>query len=469
MTQIDFSAAAPARRPAAGPRRALPRATCLATITLLAGCAHFQTRPGTPDSYRVGLGFGNYYQSSGLQNLEWPTGSTGTNGSGKNVNDLQLAGVPIRDVPPVYKASAIPREIWQARGAAWNLHLKYLAASFKAGEVQDAIAVPLFGSAIATAALGIARASTVSIAATGLGGMSIYAGYNYLHPDKDLTADQTAAFALVCVVDQSLPLRTMSAIPLMLDKAALQDALDQLAIDSGPLMMEPSPSTADKATQQAVTAAQSAAKQTMTNLDTNINLYDNMPSLLYTVVDQIDKTAQTGGTRSLDYSGILSSLQASVSNKSANNAAQNSVTQAAQAGTAAAAAPSGANAQAVSQSKSPDAPAASPNTNLDSITTPASGGTISALATSQPDAAAADPGKAGSNQVTATSLSATLNSPLSDLQKVTKLANDANEDLAVVDYPTIQANLQACPTGQTVAPVVTPQTPPASTPAKTGS
>jgi hypothetical protein len=176
----------------------------IACIAVLPGCAMSETRPGNPDSYNTGLSGGRYYASE-WKHLEWPTSFASSDADEtaqkENIRTLQSKTVPIHDPPPAYLASNVPREIWQARGAAWNMHLKYLAASYKAQSRQDSIAVPLFGLAIATAALGVAKASTVSVAATALGGTSLYAGYDYLHPDKDMSTDQTAATALQSTLD----------------------------------------------------------------------------------------------------------------------------------------------------------------------------------------------------------------------------------------------------------------------------
>lgn len=442
------------------------RTLTLATscLCLLAACSNLQTRPGHPDSYAPGLSGEDYYGSA-LKKLEWPTSPPIEKENPQSVPSLQNKGVPIHQPPPDYLATSVPIEIWQARGAAWNLHLKYLAASYKAADVQDAFAVPVFGAAVATVALGIAKANAVPIAATGLGGASLYAGYSYLHPDKDISTDQAAAFDLVCVVDQSLPLRTMSVVPLLLDKAALQDALDQLASDSGTLMSLPSPSASDRAAQDAVTAAQSAANNAMDSLNDNINVYNSMPALIYSMMDEIDKAAQTNGARSIDFNGLVSTLQAAATDKATNTTNQK----------ATADAQKKASVAAKSSPKSPatqqvTTPKAATTQNLGSITSGPSGAETAALAGPPAAGAVVDTGKSGTNQATATKLTATLSDPAtSDLQKITRITRDANEDLQVTSYHDVAAKILVCPAGQWTAPVTIPPAAPADTSDKAGS
>ncbi|MBV9655443.1 MAG: hypothetical protein JOZ42_12865 [Acetobacteraceae bacterium] len=199
------------------------------------------------------------------------------------------------------------------------MHLKYQAAAYKAQDLQDELAIPVFGLAIAAVATGIAQASTAAIAGTGLGGAAGAAGVSYLHPDKDAATDQAATAALLCVVDQSKILNDTSAIPLVLDKAALQDALNQMRVDAGPLLTG---STSNQPAKAAVQAVEAAAESSMHALDSAIAQYVALPGEIFQAADTIDQTAQTSGARSFDYSSVLKSLQASSSNQSSTEKAK---------------------------------------------------------------------------------------------------------------------------------------------------
>jgi hypothetical protein len=426
-----------------------------ATACLAApGCALLTTNPGHPDSYGRSLVSASYYDPKEIWSTSCKSPPSAANRSG--------AWTP---PPPAYLATDTPCGIWQARGYGYNLHLKYKAAAYKAQDVQNAIAVPLFGAAIATAGAAIAHTSTVVVAATGLGGTSLYAGYQYLHPDQDAATDQNADSQLLCVVDRSKPLIGESSVPLILEKAALEDAIVKLLSDAGPLMNESNPSAADKAAQDAVNAAKDAGNAELKLLTADIDLYNTFPSEIYHLVDQIDAAAKTSGKRTIDYNGILSSMQASATHQQATTDAKGSLQQAQTAASKIANAPGtqSANAKLVSQGAHVPpggAPAAPPQPAAGSILAQVSGpptngakGTADATKTAPGtnDKADTGTGKTGTNQTTVTRLATILNSnTIDDITKVTIIVNDALQNMPSPDFTVTNTNLLACipdPTG----------------------
>lgn len=433
----------------------------------LCGC----TRPGHPGSYGI-------YQSCTSsqsvctypgQGKAWPTSASGH--------------AEQNSAPPAFKATGAPFAIWQARGAAWNKHLQYQAAAFHAENVQDGLAIPLFGAAISTVAAGIASAGTTTVAAAGLGGATVGGIYTYIHPDKDITTDLNAAFALLCVVNVTKPLTYHSVVPLLLDKAALQDALDQLNADSALLMEQSSTDATVKQAQTAVTSAQSAAKSTLNDLNNAIEVYDSLPTEIYSAVSEIDYTAQSSGSRALDYGTILASLQ--TSNTHATNAA-NSSTQVAKATSKAATLKTTVAGQKKSKSKTPAAVTAvtknqslggdttqpanpavpKANTNLANITTTATDKqTADATTGDTPtsgksgDTANTDTGnsESGSAQEKVEALARALNTTATnDLEKVNQIASDAEQDIPIPNFAGIKADIEAATMATVGKPCITP-------------
>lgn len=388
----------------------------------LSGCSILETRPGHPESYDNG-----YYNKDQL----WPTSVKPDNTNGTSTGSQT----------PVFLTARTPVEIWQARGYTYNMHLKYQAAAYHAEDVQDGLAIPVFGAAIATVATAIGRASTVAIAATGLGGASAAAGYAYLHPDKDAATNQTAASALMCIVDQSKVLNDMSAVPLVLDQAALQDALNKLITDSGSLMQSVNP--VDQQAQTAVRTVQTAAAKVMSALDSAISAYVALPSEIYEAADSIDQTAKSGGARSLDYQSILSSLKTSANNQSSTNDAKSQVQQA----NATAAQASSAPAQTPQAQKVTQPDGSAPATNLTTTQANVTSATTS-VSIAQPTNQTTQ-GVAGSPSIGTTTKSASLSTLLndttiSDLTRVTLLSQAATNDIPSPNFSDVAANIKNC-------------------------
>jgi hypothetical protein len=386
--------------------------SALIPAIVIAGCAPLNTRPGHPDSWNT-----TYYKPD----LEWKT--IGTPGM-----DLSQAKATAPSATPVYQTAKTPAEIWQARGYAWNMHLRYQAAAYKAQDVQDELAVPVFGAAIATIATGLARASTVAVAATGLGGASLGAGASYLHPDKDAATDQAATSALLCVIDQSKILNDMSAIPLVLDKAALQDALSQMRQDLGPLLTGASSNQQAKA---AVQAVETAAESSIKALDAAIAAYVAVPSEIFLAADTIDQAAKTSGARTLDYSSLLKSLQTSATNQSATDKAKTDVQTASDA-TASAKLPGG-NGSTGASTQTLEATA---SVVKQALTEPAAGqaaDTATATATT------------AATQTKQDALSSVLkNTGIADLTRVNLLAKAALDDIPNPNFSDAAASIKSC-------------------------
>jgi hypothetical protein len=400
--------------------------TIIATCgPLLVSCSLLNTRPGHPDSYNTA-----YLHLE----REWPT--TVSNTKPGDVADKSGSQTP------VYLTAQTPGEIWQARGYSYNMHLRYQAAAYKAEDVQDALAIPIFGLAVATVATAIGHASTVAVASVGLAGGSVAAGSSYLHPDKDATADQTASSALLCVVDQSKILNDMSAVPLTLDKAALQDALNKLQTDSGALMNSVNP--ADQTAKAAVQAVQTAADTAMQALDAAISQYVTLPSEIYQTADAIDQATKTVSPRVLDYSSVLKSLQTSATNQSTTDQAKSQVQTAGT--TAAKASSTGAPSPAARKVTMPSLTPSS-TTNLDTATAQVASAT-SATSIKTPK----DPATAGVAGTPATgsgskpqALSSVLNdTTIDDMTRVTILAKSALDDVPSPNFSAIAANIKGC-------------------------
>jgi hypothetical protein len=430
-----------------------------AALALLSGCAVMQTRPGNPDSYNSGPFGRNYYKDLARELPPWPA----VDATADTVAKLQTQGVPASIAPPVYKKTNVPREIWTSQGFAWNMHLKYQAAAFKAADMQDLIALPLFGTAIATAATGIAHASTVAVAAAGLGGASVAAGYSYLHPDKDAATDQAAAYGLECIVDNAQPLVTKSDIRLILDRAALQDALAILQTDSAGLLQETNPSATDKAAQDAVQAVQTSGQNTVSSLTTAINAYDGLKPAIDTAIHQIDNNAKVAGSRSLNQEAILASLTTSATHAATTTATQSQVQNAqGMAKTTTAIANAGfskktKNLQAVTMPK-PQSSDKQPESNsfLQDVTNEGTAPSSTRVATAlndagQPPATGGDAGTAGTQKVV--QLLAIASDPATnDMEKVSRLSTEALQDIPSPNYTSVQASIQACvPGAQTTA------------------
>ena len=114
----------------------------------------------------------------------------------------------------------------------------------------------------------------------------------------------------------------MSAIPLVLDKAALQDALNRMRRELGSLLTGVSRNAQGRA---AVQAVEVGAESAMKALDLSISAYVALPGEIYMAADKIDQGAQSSGDRSLDVSSLLNTLQISASNQSAAERAKTDV------------------------------------------------------------------------------------------------------------------------------------------------
>ena len=279
----------------------------------LSGCVWLDTRPGHPNSYAGTV----YRPESYAPPPLWVTDAQGL------CTHCQPADTDPGSITPVFSIAKTPAEIWRARAFAFNTALRYQAAAYKAQDRQDQLAIPVFGAALGVAATAIAGVSTVAIAATGLGGGAIGAGYAYLHPEKDAAADQAAEAALFCVISQSKILQDMSAVPLTLDRVALQDATLDLQKKASQLMNSSDSGDADA--KKAVQAALDAGNQSIQALGAAISQYVQLPGDIYAQANQIDESTKSGNTRSVDYQSLLSSLQASSANQSKTDSAKTQI------------------------------------------------------------------------------------------------------------------------------------------------
>jgi hypothetical protein len=408
------------------------------TLFMLGGCTYLTTNAGHPDSYQ----YTTYYQD--LRKLAWNT----------TLKRLSSTAPTSQTASPVFIITRTPQEIWQARAVAWNKSLQYEAASYKAQDVQNNLAIPVFGAAIAVAATAISHASTVAIAGTGIGGAAAGAGYTYLHPDKDATADRAADSALLCVVNQAKILTDMSAVPLVLDKAALQDALSQLSSLSGPLSRDTSAAT--QAARTAVKSAQNAGEAAIKSLNTTIAQYVQLPADIYQEIDQIDGTAKSAGARIIDYASLVKTLQASATNQAATDTAKSDV-QASKESTAAATSGNGGTVPpAASTVLSPSsAPASTPDltATAQQVQTSVSNAPVPEVAApdeqSPPPNAAVTPavGKPSTDdgQAKSAALTGVFNDPtMSAVDRVNQLATTALDDIPDPNFSAIAGNIKAC-------------------------
>jgi hypothetical protein len=425
-----------------GSRLAVLRgAACIPAICgALSGCAYLNTRPGHPDSYRTN----RYYDPS----LRWNTNVAADGTAAQSGRTQIAAGQP----PPAYTTTNVPRDIWKARAAAYNKHLEYEAASYKAQDIQDEMTVPLFGAAVATGAVAIARASTVAVAATGLGAGAAGGAYGYTHPGTDAATDLTADAGLLCVVDQSHILQNLNDVPLVLDRAAIEDALSLLEADAADLLGKSNPSTADQKTIDAVHAAEAAAHTTLAALQSAIADYNQLPSVIYKAVDAIDMSAKSAGQRSTDYASILSGIKAAGATQASTDTAKaNLDTSQTKAATAQASSGQSASSGEVTAPKgdaSADAPPTSPGAAtpaLLSVTSPVAGDALQARTGVAAASAAADPAAAQDSASKVTTLTTIVTTPtLSDLTKINRLAEIAMDDMPNPTFAAIGSEISTC-------------------------
>jgi hypothetical protein len=265
-------------------------------LPLLGGCAWLDTHPGHPDSYQ----YTSYYRNE----KHWPTTAS------KSSQPAAPSSDPANEV---YLIAKTPREIFWNRRAAYEFYVQYKDAAYKAQDREDQIAIPLFGAAIAVAATGIAHASTLVVAAAGLGGSAVGAGFAYLQPDKDAVTDQAAESKLICVVDQSKVLNDLSPVPLVLDKDALQQALEALEQSSGALAASTDPN--DQSAQEALQKVEDAGAAGLKSLNAAIAAYVALPGEIGSTANTIDQNAKSSSARTISYAGILQSLQTSSQNQ----------------------------------------------------------------------------------------------------------------------------------------------------------
>ena len=404
--------------------------TLFSAASLLSGCAWLNTRPGHPDSYAGTEYYVAAYKPPGSWHDRTQTADAAGGGAGST---------------PVFAIAKTPAEIWKARNYAHNIALRYQAAAYKAQDRQDELAIPLFGTAIAAAAAAIAHVSTVGIAAIGLGGGAAGLGYSYLHPDKDAAADQSAEAALFCVVDQTHILSDMSAVPLALDKAALQDAVQNLLAKSGGVTNNTAPS--GSAAKKALQAVLDSADQTIQALNAAIAQYVMLPSEIYLQADTIDQTTKASSVHTIgSYQSLVSSLQTAATNQAMTDAAKTSLQSAN--GTIAQAPLGGSSTAALAPA--PAVPEA--NTNLKSATNQAEAGALAGTAlvaqATAPDAAAPAVTNSAAT-IQADSKTTELNAlfedaTLSAMTRVTALGKIATNDIPEPNFSTIAANIKAC-------------------------
>ncbi|RKE25891.1 hypothetical protein B0G76_7459 [Paraburkholderia sp. BL23I1N1] len=394
----------------------------LSLVPLCTGCSYLETRPGHPESYN------KYYD----EKQKWDT----------TIQKSQDAAASAAETAtPVYRVAKTPIDIWKARGYAYNFHLQYKAASFKAQDVEDVLAVPVFGLAVATVAVGLAHVGTAAVAGTALGGAALGAGVAYLRPDKDVATDQAADAALLCVVDQSKDLNNISAIPLVLDVAALQDALDKMRTDAGALMV--STKSTDQQAQKAFADADSAAESAIKAVNAAISAYVALPGNIYAAADAIDSTARAGGARSLDYGSVLSSLQTSAKNQSATDDAKTQLQKA----TTSAAANTNAKGAAVAVTAGKQSAPATTLTNADAEIQKVVAANV---LPPQPGAVAAVAGKPATNSSskTATLKSVLDSTQIGDIARVNALTKTALDDIPDPNFSAIAATIKSCSAGK---------------------
>lgn len=394
----------------------------LSLAPLCTGCSYLETRPGHPESYN------KYYDAK----QKWDTTIR------KPQNDVADAD---ETATSVYRVAKTPIEIWQARGYAYNFHLQYEAASYKAQDVEDVLAVPVFGLAVATVAVGLAHVGTAAVAGTALGGAALGAGVAYLRPDKDAATDQGADAALLCVVNKSKDLNNISAVPLVLDVAALQDALGKMRTDAGTLMA--STKSTDQQAQKAVSDADAAAESAIKAVNAAISAYVDLPGNIFAAADDINTAAKAGGARSLDYASVLSSLQTSAKNQSAADDAKTQLQKA----TTSAAANTNAKGAAVAVTAGKQSAPATTLTNADAEIQKVVAATV--LPT-QPGAVAALAGKPATNSSskTATLKSVLDSTQIGDIARVNALTKIALDDIPDPNFSAIAATIKSCGAGK---------------------
>lgn len=426
-------------------RLALPSLiACSVTVT---GCSYLNTRPGHPESYNT-----DYLQCERVWGLsaakaiphckKYAEEEEAKRKSRSLDQEAEAARFNAkRSTSAVYAIAKTPAEIAQARGYAFNLHLKYEAAAFKAADVEDTLAVPIFGLALGVAGAAIGQASPQAIAAAGLAGAGASAGWSYLHPDKDIATDQTAQAELLCVVNQSKVLNDISAVPLTLDRAALQDAMASFQEHYGGILN----GTTDvkPATKAAVEKVKAAADQAMKALNDAISQYASMPGEIYQAADTINGAAETAGARMLNYNDLLSSLKAAASNQSATDEAKKTADEAKQDTKQVSDA-------TVKQAEGKATTQEIKSTNLDAALQDTQQGAADGKAALSADADSPAAGKLGNpveggGQDKKTSLKNVLDdTTMSVLIRVTQLADIATNDIPSPDFAKMAANIKQC-------------------------
>jgi len=468
-------------------------ATCLLaggiSIFCNGGCSRLATTPSHPDSFGTASLLGPSYFMSADNCI---AGAAGSRITGRDLQCQMWSTQKTRFAPSNnqqayfdYIATPLPFQIWQARGQAWNMHLRYLAASYKAADVQDQLAVPVFGAAVAVVASGIASLGATAVASAGLSGGVVQGGTSYLHPGADAAAERTAASALLCVVNRSEPFIDLNVVQLLLDRAALEDTLVVLKSTSN-----------TGATKKASDAAEKAGDDALTALNKSINAYSGAPEAIRETMASIDDAARTGGARTLDYSKILSDLKASAASTPAKADAAASVNKSKTA-TMQAKAAGGTKGAMTRTSLFPDAttatvggdtakPLVSRQSNLAALVDPDDGDallpgidgadvkTAKIAPATSPGAAAADPndpmamsaapspspassthadvsaGRAGSGLSAVKRLTQVENNTgTTTLDKINAIAFMATQDIPSPDYSDVAANVRLCVGGGT--------------------
>lgn len=233
-----------------------------------AGCQALQTRAGHPDSYQ----YTDYYKK--LEEEKWPTARAEYKENLDPHDLLTLGSSGYKQTPPpdqtITDLTDVPFKIWQARGVAWNMSLKYEAAADHAQTIADLSTVPIFGAAFAAVGLTAAHAASGTVGGAALVGTGFGAIVSYAHPEQDAQTDLQAREGLLCVVDETGLLTGARIAILINDKSVLEAALEQLDIQSADLSLLEDPSTEAKNLKEVVSDVQKSAKTTLDTITSEL-------------------------------------------------------------------------------------------------------------------------------------------------------------------------------------------------------
>jgi len=283
-------------------------------LLFIAGCGLLQTRPGHPDSYQ------DTDEYNKLKEEEWKTTSKDYyKAYGSEPNHGEQLGPPEDTITDL---TDVPLKIWQARGVAWNMSLKYEAAADHAQTIADLSTVPIFGAAFAAVGLTAAHAASGTVGGAALVGTGFGAIVSYAHPEQDAQTDLQAREGLLCVVNETELLTGAHIAILINDKSALEAALNQLDIQSADLSILEDPSAEAKKLKEVIGDVQKSAKTTLDTLTSEINAYGTLPIKMSTAITSIDGAARSGSRNSNSYESLVQSLEASAATKSSKDNAK---------------------------------------------------------------------------------------------------------------------------------------------------